>query len=188
MDFKDCLLNAFAITTLVISCYFLFRTVENFYIFSKYTHWALTDKIGVPAESDITKIKIHPILKPYVREFYKEVRKRQQKIHLNLKQVDMVQKFGINELNDGEVIGVCYTFSRSFCNHIEIKSTSNQKGKPRWKKNELRWTVWHELGHAVLGLEHSPKGIMSEFISTEPVSKEEWGQMVDYIFKSVNIQ
>lgn len=114
----------------------------------------------------------------------------------NTHQVDVTEGFerlkaarfndeDFNDNNDNDrAVGRCYNVSdfrgRPLYSRLYIKTSwKNQKGKPY----SFKGLVYHELGHCILGLDHSTyQGIMFPSLSTESFYKSNWPDLVNGLF------
>jgi hypothetical protein len=92
---------------------------------------------------------------------------------------DVVFKLDVIEVA-GKMHGSIAGHSDRFTRTISIKRDVLNRGDG----SRLRWTVWHEMGHAVWGWDHPDEiSIMHPTIPLHDISEEEWNLSKDNYLK-----
>lgn len=135
------------------------------------------EPVKVLCDSGLQKARVDEQVSKYVLEFYEELQKREKKVCYLVTSIRIVP----NQLIFDETkraAGLCYSQTRSY---IEISGPSWEIFD-EWQRRAL---VFHELGHCVLGLDHSPRSainIMAPVVLPSAIAKAHWPALVDKLF------
>lgn len=141
-----------------------------------------------PVNIKRAETKIEPDLQGFYDEFLEYSQRFGVKVHRILYTMSYVDSIE-NTDNSLIVEGQCTTaFAGGISTHsIAIRRIPRDDGIP-WDRIVLRTVVFHELGHCVMGLEHTAMGsgqIMDPVMQMSPKYMEDnWDELVRYEFAS----
>lgn len=129
-----------------------------------------TDGSAAPANPEMASLSD---INTFMNEFFQDA-----KIRGLLLNRSFVEKVELEDVvsNDTEILGLC----SGNAHHQVLEFKTGQI------KSDMKVTVYHELGHCMLGESHtkSDEDIMYADYTTKPL--DHWKQSVDKLFKDVN--
>lgn len=136
--------------------------------------------------------KVNPELKAIWDDFQADAPKHNASLQAGLQDVDWVDTLDSSgQQNGAHTIGLCYWImynDGTKASHIRILKYPYEDGSTPWDPLQLRTTVYHELGHCLLGLEHTPQNsyqIMDPVVSlTTEQMEDNWTNLVNFEFAS----
>ena len=142
---------------------------------------------GVPGPILPIHTQVDDELKPYYEQFVNDAGIRRTKLNTGLETVKVVNEIESPDKDKGtRVIGVCIW--HYYDNGVAVRNIEIVKSLLS-DPIQLRLVVYHELGHCLLNLDHTPnnsKQIMDPIsnLSDEYVTQN-WNDLVNYEFESI---
>ena len=147
----------------------------------------LSSCVSVTSDSLIDmseKVVVNPELQPYFDEFIEMCAKYSESKEHCRERLPGFIGFGFGYMNSSEMVGYCIHTGRFF-NHLSFSVIHEKyfKTLPEFQKRDL---VFHELGHCLLGLDHTEDGIMKPSLDSSWYYEYNWDDYAHEMFSRKN--